>query len=234
MFVKKKKIRFPLRARKGFTLIELLTVIAIIAILAAILIPAVSKIRKNAMLTKKASNYRQLHIANTMYASDHKGYCVVAEDNRSGSKKLWRELLAPYLSAVATRQQDINQAEIYSCPFYNDLNPAAEHYETGIGLNLRLRAPDDYNITNSFWKNPDSNKNSKDTLLSAVTFPERRLLFGDVVKQFTIGNAGRLDTTRHDSTGMFIRFDGSIVYLTQAEAAFAYETPNKRYTGQTE
>lgn len=182
MFVKQNKNRLPLRARKGFTLIELLTVIAIIAILAAILIPAVGKIRKNAMMTKKASNYRQLYIANTMYASDHKGHCVVAEDSRSGSKKLWRELLAPYLSAEATRQQDINQAEIYSCPFYKDLNPAAENWETGIGLNLRLRAPDDYNITNSFWKNPDSNKNSKDTLLSAVTFPERRLLFGDVVK----------------------------------------------------
>lgn len=232
--MKHKKIISLPRPPKGFTLIELLTVIAIIAVLAAILIPAVGKVRKNAMTTKKASAYRQLHIANTMYASDHKGYCVVVEDSRSGIKKLWRELLAPYLSDEGMSAQDINQAEIYSCPFYKDLNPAAENWETGIGLNLRLRAPDDYNITNSFWKNPDSNKNSKDTLLSAVTFPERRLLFGDVVKQFTIGNAGRLDTTRHDSTGMFIRFDGSIVYLTQAEAAFAYETPNKRYTVQTE
>ncbi len=231
--MKHKKIISLPRPPKGFTLIELLTVIAIIAVLAAILIPAVGKVRKNAMTTKKASAYRQLHIANTMYASDHKGYCVVVEDSRSGIKKLWRELLAPYLSDEGMSAQDINQAEIYSCPFYKDLNPAAKNWETGVGLNLRLRVPEQ-NTLNSFWSDSKKNDYSAETLLSAVTFPARRLLFGDVVEQFTIGNAGRLDTTRHDSTGMFIRFDGSIVYLTQAEAAFAYETPNKRYTVQTE
>jgi len=211
----------------------LLTVIAIIAVLAAILIPAVGKVRKNAMTTKKASAYRQLHIANTMYASDHKGNCVVVEDSRSGIKKLWRELLAPYLSDEGMRAQDINQAEIYSCPFYKDLNLAAKNWETGVGLNLRLRVPEQ-NTLNSFWSDSKKNDYSAETLLSAVTFPERRLLFGDVVEQFTIGNVSRLDTTRHDGTGMFIRFDGSIVYLTQAEAEFAYETPDKRYTGQPE
>ncbi|MBC8368534.1 MAG: prepilin-type N-terminal cleavage/methylation domain-containing protein [Planctomycetes bacterium] len=44
----------------AFTLIELLTVIAIFAILAAILIPAVARVRESANASKSVSNLRQI------------------------------------------------------------------------------------------------------------------------------------------------------------------------------
>jgi len=69
------------RFSKGFTLIELLVVIAIIAILAAILLPALSRARQQALSTQCVNNLRQLYLACAMYASEHNGrYCPAAPD----------------------------------------------------------------------------------------------------------------------------------------------------------
>lgn len=57
----------------AFTLIELLTVIAVIGILAAILIPAVSKVRERAQATEAISNVRQIAAAALLYSNENKG-----------------------------------------------------------------------------------------------------------------------------------------------------------------
>jgi len=67
--------------RSGFTLIELLTVIAIIGILAAILIPAVGKVREVANKTKSSSNIRSIALAYATYSSSGGRVKTIKDDS---------------------------------------------------------------------------------------------------------------------------------------------------------
>jgi prepilin-type N-terminal cleavage/methylation domain-containing protein len=59
---------------KGFTLIELLVVIAIIALLLSILMPALSKVKEQAMFVVGANNIKQVGLAEVMYTTENEGY----------------------------------------------------------------------------------------------------------------------------------------------------------------
>ena len=71
----------PLTA--GFTLMEVLVVAAVIGLLAALLLPALSRVRQKTEATYCMNNSRQLALAWLMYADDHHGVLVA---NRYGNE----------------------------------------------------------------------------------------------------------------------------------------------------
>ena len=74
--------------RHGFTLIELLVVISIIAVLIAILLPALSRSRREAKVTACGARLHSLAVGMIAYAVDEKGRLPNMKVD-SGGKNLW-------------------------------------------------------------------------------------------------------------------------------------------------
>jgi prepilin-type N-terminal cleavage/methylation domain-containing protein/prepilin-type processing-associated H-X9-DG protein len=68
-----------MRKSRAFTLVELLVVIGIIALLISILLPALSKARKQAGTARCLSNLRQVAMGFQFYANDYKGALPVTK-----------------------------------------------------------------------------------------------------------------------------------------------------------
>lgn len=222
-----------LSRRKALSLVELLVTIAIVAILAGLTVPAVSKVREKAKVTKKVSNLRQVWIAHSMFIGENDGRIVPAQEFRGSERYNWRALLAKYLlSADTVETSEANKLEVFIDPCFPEYNPTspAGLARTGFAMNARPGLPED-NAQNAHW-DPTPRAYEKDFKLINLTHASKRIFLADSSTDWFYNTAGKaaaqaLDMTRHQKNGMALMYDGSTKLLTVEESTQASEDPEK-------
>jgi prepilin-type N-terminal cleavage/methylation domain-containing protein/prepilin-type processing-associated H-X9-DG protein len=88
----------PSKSRTGFTLVEVLLVIGIIGVLAALIVPAIQKVRESANRTVCINNLKQIGLALQNYQAVH-GVFPPGLDGLNGPQPFlsWNARILPYL-----------------------------------------------------------------------------------------------------------------------------------------
>ncbi len=155
-----------------FTLIELLVVIAIIAILASLLLPALGSARDMAKKTKCASNFKNVFLAQTGYASDYNWYApgnmpLAVEPYNT---QWWFHKLMPYLNPGRpapsnwTDANNLGRIPVLWCPsatylgvnFYSYAPSGFGYMANVLGLKPAITADSSATSDKAWFVKPDS------------------------------------------------------------------------------
>lgn len=113
--------RQPVLKFKGFTLIELLVVISIIAVLMSILIPSLSRARKQAQSVVCLSNLKQMGQALQLYVQHNSNTFMpfyLENFEESLDKIMWYNFIVPDRGSTKQKTEYISDPDILFCPSY--------------------------------------------------------------------------------------------------------------------
>jgi prepilin-type N-terminal cleavage/methylation domain-containing protein len=219
--------------RKGFTLVELLVVIGIIAVLISILLPALSRARRQAAIVNCAANLRSVGQGLIMFADANKGklptfkpadpltpetsYMVNSSSTGPGGTR--------YGFAQLYEQKFITSPKVFYCPAFPhpsfDLNSFSQPW-----LDSLLTIPGDTSPAwrTSFLLNPHADANGKVRYKKFGEVPKDRTLALDIA--FSAQYVSHATAKKQAPSWNLLFKDG---HVSTVNSQFLYDVMNGKY-----
>ncbi len=221
------------RYATGFTLVEMLVCICIVSILAAIILPTLSIVRRNAIQTECASNLRLIGQSLLNYATVNRDW-VPRDNNYYGDIAL----RSPFLAVARqnqrrdVRESELHQLKVLRCkahPFV-DFDWLPTTYISNAMPNIRGAQPlgDNFTTLTSRWSAVRRPSNVVFVTESSNRFSPRWYpLEEDTIGMLTLHDVWdepqltrRITGTRHGKTSNALLFDGSVDRRSAKQLSF--------------